>query len=147
MQVPAPLEYERATSVGHAIALLERRGDHARILAGGHSLIPMMKLRMAEPAHLVDLQSVAELKGITVAGDQDGNLYHLDLGYSDGAWAYDPVGTLSSYTASTRTLTFGSAAFSGTADELKGLPILILPQSGPPYEYGKCASSTTTASW
>lgn len=80
----------------------------------------------------------------TVAGDAYGNLFHLDLGYSDGAWGYEPVGTLSSYTASTRTLTFGAATFSGTANELKGLPVLILPSSGPPYEYGKIASSTTT---
>ena len=47
MQVPAYVEYEKATSVEHALALLTRFGPEARILAGGHSLIPMMKLRLA----------------------------------------------------------------------------------------------------
>ena len=49
MQVPAHVEYEKATSVEHALALLARFGPEARILAGGHSLIPMMKLRLAQP--------------------------------------------------------------------------------------------------
>ena len=49
MQVPAPFEYERATSVDHAIGLLDRLGDTARLVAGGHSLLPMMKLRLARP--------------------------------------------------------------------------------------------------
>src|ERR1035437_9471522 len=48
MQVPAYVEYEKATSVEHALALLARFGPEARILAGGHSLIPMMKLRLAQ---------------------------------------------------------------------------------------------------
>ena len=45
MQVPAPFEYERATSVDDAIALLEQHGEEARLIAGGHSLLPLMKLR------------------------------------------------------------------------------------------------------
>ena len=49
MQVPAHFEYQRATSVEHAIALLARHGPETRVVAGGHSLIPMMKLRLAEP--------------------------------------------------------------------------------------------------
>lgn len=68
MQVPAPLEYERATSVEHAVGLLERLGDEARILAGGHSLIPMMKLRLAHPEYLVDINDLYdELGTITVS--------------------------------------------------------------------------------
>jgi carbon-monoxide dehydrogenase medium subunit len=55
MQVPAPFEYERATSIEHAVALLERHGPDARAIAGGHSLLPMMKLRLAFPEFLVDL--------------------------------------------------------------------------------------------
>lgn len=58
MQVPAPLEYERATSVDHAIGLLERLGESARILAGGHSLLPMMKLRLASPEYLIDINDL-----------------------------------------------------------------------------------------
>jgi aerobic carbon-monoxide dehydrogenase medium subunit len=61
VQTPAPFEYERATSVDGAIAALERLGTEARIIAGGHSLLPMMKLRLANPAHLVDINDLAEL--------------------------------------------------------------------------------------
>ncbi len=59
MQVPAPFEYERATSVDHALALLERHGPEARLLAGGHSLLPMMKLRLARPETLIDINDLA----------------------------------------------------------------------------------------
>src|SRR6266581_1100646 len=59
MQVPSHVEYERAGSVEHALALLGRP-DH-RVLAGGHSLIPMMKLRLAQPGVLVDINGLAEL--------------------------------------------------------------------------------------
>jgi carbon-monoxide dehydrogenase medium subunit len=67
MQVPGPFEYERATSVDHAIGLLDRLGDGARIVAGGHSLLPMMKLRIANPEYLVDINDLAaELGYVTV---------------------------------------------------------------------------------
>lgn len=58
MQVPAPFEYERAESVDHAIALLERLGDDAKIIAGGHSLLPMMKLRLANFEYLIDINDL-----------------------------------------------------------------------------------------
>jgi carbon-monoxide dehydrogenase medium subunit len=61
MQVPAYVEYEKATSIEHALALLARFGPEARILAGGHSLIPMMKLRLAQPETLVDINGLGEL--------------------------------------------------------------------------------------
>ena len=61
MQTPAPFEYERATSVEGAIASLQRLGSEARIIAGGHSLLPMMKLRLANPDYLVDINELAEL--------------------------------------------------------------------------------------
>ena len=61
MQVPAPFTYERATSVEHAIQLLQQLGPEARVVAGGHSLIPMMKLRLARPDALVDINDLAEL--------------------------------------------------------------------------------------
>ena len=61
MQTPAPFEYERATSVEGAIASLERLGPEARIIAGGHSLLPMMKLRLASPEHLIDINDLTEL--------------------------------------------------------------------------------------
>ncbi len=55
VQVPAQVEYEKAASVEHALALLARYAPGARILAGGHSLIPMMKLRLAQPEVLIDI--------------------------------------------------------------------------------------------
>jgi carbon-monoxide dehydrogenase medium subunit len=63
MQVPAPFEYERATSIEHALDLLARLGPDARLLAGGHSLLPMMKLRLATPEHLVDIDALADELG------------------------------------------------------------------------------------
>jgi carbon-monoxide dehydrogenase medium subunit len=66
MQLPAPFEYERATSIDHAIALLERHGPDARLIAGGHSLLPMMKLRLARPEVLIDVNGVDGLAGISV---------------------------------------------------------------------------------
>ena len=68
MQVPAYVEYEKATSVEHALSLLARFGPEARILAGGHSLIPMMKLRLAQPETLVDINGLTELSYIEVTG-------------------------------------------------------------------------------
>jgi aerobic carbon-monoxide dehydrogenase medium subunit len=68
MQVPAHVEYERAASVEHALALLARFGPEARILAGGHSLIPMMKLRLAQPEVLVDINGLAELGYLRLDG-------------------------------------------------------------------------------
>jgi aerobic carbon-monoxide dehydrogenase medium subunit len=64
LQTPAPFEYERATSVESAIASLERLGPEARVIAGGHSLLPMMKLRLASPEHLIDINGLDELSYI-----------------------------------------------------------------------------------
>jgi aerobic carbon-monoxide dehydrogenase medium subunit len=68
MQVPAHVEYEQAVSVEHALSLLAR--PETRVLAGGHSLIPMMKLRLAQPELLVDINGLAELAFIVKDGDQ-----------------------------------------------------------------------------
>jgi aerobic carbon-monoxide dehydrogenase medium subunit len=71
MQVPAPFEYERATSVDHAIGLLERLGDSARLVAGGHSLLPMMKLRLANLEYLIDINDLhGELGYVRVGPDE-----------------------------------------------------------------------------
>jgi len=62
MQVPAPFDYARASSIDEALAMLERLGPEARLVAGGHSLLPMMKLRLATPEHLIDINPLeAEL--------------------------------------------------------------------------------------
>lgn len=68
--IPRPFEYHAPASVADAIALLNQYGDEAKLLAGGHSLLPMMKLRFAEPAHVVDLGRIPDLKGIRQVGDQ-----------------------------------------------------------------------------
>jgi carbon-monoxide dehydrogenase medium subunit len=69
MQVPAPFEYERASSVDDAVALLERHGEDARLIAGGHSLLPLMKLRLAMPEVLIDINGVSDLQTISVDGE------------------------------------------------------------------------------
>lgn len=70
MQVPETFEYERASSIDDAIALLERHGDEARLIAGGHSLLPMMKLRLAFPEVLIDINDVADLDHIRIDGNE-----------------------------------------------------------------------------
>jgi carbon-monoxide dehydrogenase medium subunit len=70
VQTPAAFEYERATSVEGAVASLQRLGSDARIIAGGHSLLPMMKLRLANPKHLIDTNDLAELSYIREDGEQ-----------------------------------------------------------------------------
>ncbi len=62
--IPASFDYHRPDSLADAVQLLSQLGEEARVVAGGHSLIPMMKLRMAVPEHLIDLRRIAELKGI-----------------------------------------------------------------------------------
>jgi carbon-monoxide dehydrogenase medium subunit len=67
--IPAPFEYARAESAGHALGLLAEHGDEAKLLAGGHSLLPMMKLRLAVPSVLIDIGALDELASIVVDGD------------------------------------------------------------------------------
>jgi aerobic carbon-monoxide dehydrogenase medium subunit len=65
---PAPFEYHRAASVDEALALLAQFGDDSKLIAGGHSLLPVMKLRFSQPAHLIDIRRVTELAGIREEG-------------------------------------------------------------------------------
>ncbi len=69
--IAAPFDYHRPSSLTDALSLLARHGEDARVLAGGHSLVPAMKLRLAEPRVLVDLSRVAELRGIS---EKDGRI-------------------------------------------------------------------------
>src|SRR6266849_2264863 len=66
--IPGSFDYHRPKSVREAVALLADLGEEARPLAGGHSLIPMMKLRIAAPEHLIDLGGIGDLKGIRADG-------------------------------------------------------------------------------
>jgi hypothetical protein len=67
--IPGPFSYHRPATAADAVKLLSTLGDEARPLAGGHSLVPMMKLRLATPEHLVDLHGIDALKGVR----RDGN--------------------------------------------------------------------------
>jgi len=67
--IPAQFDYHSPSDVGEAISLLTQYGEDAKLLAGGHSLLPMMKLRLAQPGHLIDLGGIDELKGIRKDGD------------------------------------------------------------------------------
>ena len=69
--IPAPFEYDAPATLEEAIALLEKHGDEAKILAGGHSLIPMMKLRFASPEHLIDINNIP---GLSYIKEEDGYL-------------------------------------------------------------------------
>jgi carbon-monoxide dehydrogenase medium subunit len=68
--IPPTFDYHAPKSVGEAIALLGSLGSDAKLLAGGHSLLPMMKLRFAQPAHLIDINRIPELRGIREEGDE-----------------------------------------------------------------------------
>jgi carbon-monoxide dehydrogenase medium subunit len=70
VQTPAPFEYERAGTVDDALALLERHGPEARLVAGGHSLLPMMKLRLARPEVLIDINDLSDLSYIRLDGGE-----------------------------------------------------------------------------
>ncbi|MBM6403545.1 xanthine dehydrogenase family protein subunit M [Phycicoccus sp. CSK15P-2] len=71
MQVPAPFEYERATSVDHALDLLGRLGEESRLVAGGHSLLPMMKLRLTDLEYLVDINDLHDELGYIRMGEDE----------------------------------------------------------------------------
>ena len=94
MQTPAPFGYERATSVDEAIASLQRLGSEARVIAGGHSLLPMMKLRLANPEYLIDINDLHELDYIRVEGGElriGALTRHVDLLESDLVHQHFPV--------------------------------------------------------
>lgn len=69
--IPEEFEYKRAATLDEAIALLQQSGGEGKFLAGGHSLIPLMKLRLSEPGVLIDISRIPQLKGIT---EQDGQV-------------------------------------------------------------------------
>ena len=68
--IPGKFDYHRPSSITEAIALLQKLGQDARPLAGGHSLIPLMKTRLASPEHLIDLSGITSLKGVHSEGDK-----------------------------------------------------------------------------
>jgi aerobic carbon-monoxide dehydrogenase medium subunit len=92
--IPAPFDYVAAESAAHAIDLLGEHGDEAKLLAGGHSLLPMMKLRLAAPAVLIDIGRLTELAGISTDGDDlviGATTRHADLAASALVQAEAPL--------------------------------------------------------
>jgi carbon-monoxide dehydrogenase medium subunit len=84
---PAPFEYHRPASVDEALALLAQYADDGKLIAGGHSLLPVMKLRFAQPAHLIDIRRVPELTGIR----EDGGVLRIGAATTHAAVAASDV--------------------------------------------------------
>ena len=92
--IPTSFDYRRAGSVDEALALLREGGEDAKLLAGGHSLIPIMKQRLAEPSLLIDIGGIAELQGISCDGSEisiGAGTTHADLADSDLLASHAPV--------------------------------------------------------
>jgi aerobic carbon-monoxide dehydrogenase medium subunit len=92
--IPAAFDYEVADSAAHALALLATHGEDAKVLAGGHSLLPMMKARLAQPAVLIDIARISELSGIRADGDHliiGATTRHADVAGSDLLRAEAPL--------------------------------------------------------
>src|ERR1700726_3627416 len=92
--IPASFDYEVADSAAHALALLAEHGEDAKLLAGGHSLLPMMKVRLAQPAVLIDIARITELSGIKVEGDEiviGATTRHADVAESELLRAEVPI--------------------------------------------------------
>src|ERR1700759_5503950 len=92
--IPASFDYEVADSAAHALALLAEQGGDAKLLAGGHSLLPMMKVRLAQPVLLIDIARVPGLSGISGDGDQvviGATTRHADLAASPLLRAEAPI--------------------------------------------------------
>jgi aerobic carbon-monoxide dehydrogenase medium subunit len=92
--IPASFDYEVAETTAHALALLAEHGEDAKLLAGGHSLLPMMKVRLAQPAVLIDIARVAELSGIRVEGSElviGATTRHAELAGSDLVKTETPI--------------------------------------------------------
>jgi aerobic carbon-monoxide dehydrogenase medium subunit len=92
--IPAPFEYARAESAQHALDLLAEHGDEAKLLAGGHSLLPMMKLRLAVPSVLIDIGALDDLASIATDGDDlviGATTRHADVAGSELVRAQAPL--------------------------------------------------------
>src|ERR1700735_247207 len=145
--IPAQFDYVAADSAAHALELLARHGDDAKLLAGGHSLLPMMKLRLAAPSVLIDIGRVAELAGI----DSDGGeivigavTCHADLAASELVRTQAPL--LAHAAAQVgdpqirhRGTIGGSLAHAAPAADL---PMALVAPRGPGGLRGACGSRT-----
>jgi aerobic carbon-monoxide dehydrogenase medium subunit len=129
--IPAPFEYVRAESVEHAIALLAEHGDEAKLLAGGHSLLPMMKLRLAFPSVLVDVRTLPLASYVRVEDDMvavGALTRHCDLVRSDVLRAEAPLlGVVASFVGDRQIRHRGTIGGSlAHADPAADLPVAVL---------------------
>jgi len=131
MSVPAAFEYHSATSLDEAIALLQQYGDGAKILAGGHSLLPMMKLRLAQPEHLIDLGKIGGLSYIREENNVVAigalttytQIAHSELLRKNFALLADAASVIGNQQVRNRGTLCGSAAHSDPAGDM---PAIIL---------------------
>ena len=77
--IPVAFDYERADSLDHALALLAEHGDEAKLLAGGHSLLPLMKYRLAAPSMVIDIGRLSDLSYVRQDGDRQSPEYNCVL--------------------------------------------------------------------
>ncbi len=133
MSIPAAFDYHVAKTVDDAIALLEQYGDEAKLLAGGHSLLPTMKLRMAQPAHLIDL---GRIDGLSYIREESGHVAigaltpYTKIEYSDVLrrhFALLPEGTalIGDQQVRNRGTIGGSVAHSDPAADMPGLVLAL----------------------
>ena len=148
--IPASFDYEVADSAAHALALLAEHGEDAKLLAGGHSLLPMMKVRLAQPAVLIDIARITELGGIKIEGDEvviGATTRHAELAGSELLRAEAPI---LAYAAAQvgdpqirhRGTIGGSLAH---ADPSADLPMALLALSGSVEVTGPAGSRTVAA--
>ena len=133
MSVPAAFDYHVATSVDEAIALMQQYGDDAKFLAGGHSLIPTMKLRLAQPAHLIDL---GRIQGLSYVREEDGAVAvgamttYVTIGNSDVIRQNFPalpeaISSIGDQQVRNRGTIGGSVAHSDPAADLPGVVLAL----------------------
>src|SRR5689334_3268501 len=133
MSVPAAFDYHTASTVDEAIALLQQYGDEAKILAGGHSLIPAMKLRLSQPEHLIDISRIANLSYIRKELDIvaiGATTTYTDLLHSDllrKSFALIPEGTvmIGDQQVRNRGTIGGSIAHSDPAADMPGIVLAL----------------------
>ena len=133
MSVPAAFDYHVAKSVDEAIALMQQYGDDAKFLAGGHSLLPTMKLRLAQPAHLIDL---GRIQGLSYIREEDGAVAvgamttYVTIGNSDVIRQNFPIlpeaiSSIGDQQVRNRGTIGGSVAHSDPAADLPGVVLAL----------------------
>ena len=130
--IPAPFDYVRAESAEEAISLVGQHGDEAKFIAGGHSLLPMMKLRLAQPSVLIDIGRLSDLSYIRDAGDHiaiGSMTRHMDVETSEVLKEHVPLlahaaGHVGNPTVRHRGTIGGSIAH---ADPASDIPATTLP--------------------